>query len=307
MDIPSQRYIELPLLLELERIGGRGKGRELYLKVALHFPSLTQEDMQLTRKSTGANMWENNVDFARNKLREKGDLDGGERGIWQITDSGRRRLRTELHGYGLAESAVEESLSSSQTLPQLLGPGWQPKILTPQLPPGPRPPKPPKTGGIPPQKRPMETDISSQLLTHLLNLTPTQFEYLVGAFLEANGFQEVRVTGRSHDGGIDGDCVIPFVDVKVAFQAKRFTENPVGTQLMQQFKGSIGAYERGVFITTSSFTAGAREIAEGPGVEILLVDGQELVANMVQKELGIKVVPVTREEIDEDFFQELRS
>lgn len=304
MAIPSQRDIELPLLLELERLGGRGKGRALYSRVASHFSSLlTQEDLQVTRESTGANVWENNVDFARNKLREKGDLNGGERGMWEITDSGRRRLRTELQSRGLAESALEGFINSPQTLLETL-PGWQPKALTPR----PRQGKRRKREGAPPPRKPETgSDFSFQLLTRLLELAPTQFEHLVGAFLEANGFREVRVTGRSHDGGIDGDCVIPFVDVKVAFQAKRFTENPVGTQLMQQFKGSIGAYERGVFITTSSFTPGAREIAEGPGVKILLIDGQELLANMVRKELGIKAVPVTREVIDEDFFQELRS
>jgi len=300
--IPSQRDIELPLLLELERLGGRRKGRELYSKVALHFPRLTQEDLQRTRKSTGANEWANNVDFARNNVRVKGDLNGGERGMWEITDSGRRRLRAELQSCGLAESAVEGFINSPQTFLQTL-PGWQPKALMPRSQQGERR----KKEGTQRQQEQKKTDISSQLLTRLLELTPTQFEHLVGAFLEANGFREVRVTGRSHDGGIDGDCIVPFVDVKVAFQAKRFTENPVGTQLLQQFKGSIGAYERGVFITTSSFTAGAREIADGPGVKILLVDGQELVAGMVQKELGIKAVPVTREVMDEDFFQELRS
>ena len=112
--------------------------------------------------------------------------------------------------------------------------------------------------------------------------------------------------GRSHDGGIDGDCVVPFVEVRVAFQAKRFTpQNTIGTQLMQQFKGSIGVYERGIFITTSSFTPGAKEIAEQPGVKILLVDGQKLVDSMIEKGLGIKTIPITTSEIDEEFFQNL--
>ncbi len=306
MAIPSQADIELPLLLELERLGSRvRKGKELYSRVAEHFHSIiTQEDLERTRESTGVNLWQNNVDWARNKLRVRGELNGGERGIWETTDSGKRRLRTELHVYGLPESAVEDFVNSSQTLAQLLGPRWQPGISKPR-------PRQGKRGKVmvtppPPLPPPPPPDISSRLLTRLLDLTPTQFEHLVGAFLRSNGLQEVRVTGRSHDGGIDGDCVVPFVDVKVAFQAKRFkSENAVGTQLMQQFKGSIGAYERGVFITTSSFTPGAEEIAEGPGVKIRLVNGQELVANMVQKELGINTVPVTSKEIDEDFFRNL--
>jgi restriction system protein len=114
------------------------------------------------------------------------------------------------------------------------------------------------------------------------------------------------VKGRSHDGGIDGDCVIPFVGVRVAFQAKRFApQNAIGTQLMQQFKGSIGAYERGIFITTSSFTPGAKEIAEGAGVKIILIDGQTLSKSMMEKDLGVKTIPVTTSKIDESFFQNL--
>ena len=313
MAMPSQTDIELPLLLELERLGGRvRKGEELYSRVRSHFSDLTQEDLQRTRESTGANLWENTVDFVRLALRTKGEINGGERGIWEITDSGRRRLRMELHGYGLVESAVEGFVKSSQTFLQALGPRWQPKISRPQ-------PRQEKRAGVvvtpppPPQQPPPRepegwTDISAQLLDRLLQLSPAEFENLVGKFLEANGFQEVRVTGRSHDGGIDGDCVVPFINVKIAFQAKRFRlENTVGTQLMQQFKGSVGAYERGIFITTSSFTAGAREIAEQPGVRILLIDGQELVVNMVKKGLGIKTVPVTNKDVDEDFFQTLGS
>jgi len=303
MTIPSQPDIELPLLLELERLGGRvRKGKELYSRIALHFPDLTEEDLRLTRKS-GVGVWENTVDWARNKLRVKGELDGGEPGIWEVTDSGKRRVRSELiETFGLSKLAVENFINSSQTFPELLGQRWQPRALQIRQP-GVIP-KPPPPVVLPPVKPP--PDISSQLLTHLLNLTPSQFEHLVAMFLEANGFDKVRVTGRSHDGGIDGDCIVPFVDVKIAFQAKRFKpEHAVGTQLMQQFKGSIGAYERGVFITTSCFTPGAKEIAEGPGVKIILIDGQALVENMIQKELGIKTVPITSKEIDEGFFRNL--
>jgi hypothetical protein len=131
MTIPAQSDIELPLLLELERLGGRTKkGKSLYSKIASHFPDLTPADLQLTRRSTGVSVWENTVDWTRNKLRNiKGELNGGERGIWEITDAGKRRLRTELRKYGLSDSEVEGFINSSQTLPQRLGQRWQPKEL----------------------------------------------------------------------------------------------------------------------------------------------------------------------------------
>lgn len=119
---------------------------------------------------------------------------------------------------------------------------------------------------------------------------------------------EVQVTQRSHDGGIDAIGVVPFVDVKVAVQAKRYANGTnVGIDPVQRLKGSMsGGYERGVFITTSAFTNGAKSWVEETKAAITLVDGQQLVREMVELNLGVKPLTVTAA-IDEDFFKSLGS
>ena len=120
MSIPGQASIELPLLLEIERSGGRVEKRDhfpgSYDRVARHFPDLTEDDKRIRRESGNQGlMWENNVEWARNKLREKGDLEAGMREVWEITNQGRERLRRDFSGLGVNQ--VDEFVRSDRTLP----------------------------------------------------------------------------------------------------------------------------------------------------------------------------------------------
>jgi restriction system protein len=119
---------------------------------------------------------------------------------------------------------------------------------------------------------------------------------------------EVSVTGRSHDGGIDGIVEIPLLGIKVAVQAKRWANQMVGVDLVQRLMGSVqsGRCDRGVFVTTTGFTAGAREVAEDGANRVALIDGEALVKLLVDKGVGIKEKPVVTQELGEDFFQSLR-
>ena len=107
-------------------------------------------------------------------------------------------------------------------------------------------------------KREDNTDLA--LLERIAELSPSGFEKLVGKFLKAKGFEKVKITNRSHDGGIDGQCELSFIDVKVAFQAKRYKpQKSVGIEPVQRLRGSLeGRYDRGVFVTTSNFTYSAK-------------------------------------------------
>lgn len=154
-----------------------------------------------------------------------------------------------------------------------------------------------------------EAGITSSLLERILKLSPDEFENLVGGYLGAKGFLDVEVTGKSYDGGIDGHCGIPFINVKVAFQAKRYaTGNNVGIEPVQRLQGSMSnTYDRGVFITTSSFTSAAKGWVDEAQAQITLIDGDELVKQMMELGLGIKVIPVVKYEVDEGFFADLEN
>ena len=316
MTIPSQRYIELPLLLELERGGGRVRiDATLYDRMAAHFPGLTPTERQLPRQSSTGRVWDNIVDFARFSLRNKGELNGGQRGIWEITAAGKQRLRRDLMELGLSQAEVEEFMRSTLTIPQKVGARWQPeprRFLGRQPPVAARV-APQPAASLPvspvPSERPQPVAVgeatADRLLARVRNLSATQFEHLVGRFMEAMGLRDVRVTGRSYDGGIDGEGVVPFLNVKVGFQAKNWQNNVQGDRV-RALIGSMQTrgYDRGVLVTTSAFSAGALEDAQGVQGRVILIDGQSLATKMIEKRLGIKDV-IVRAEIDEAFFQQL--
>ena len=141
-----------------------------------------------------------------------------------------------------------------------------------------------------------------QLLERVKALDDTQFERLCGCLLEVMGFEDVQITGHSHDRGIDGHATLKYLGLKAAFQAKNWRNNQVGGPRVREFRGSINRFPVGMFITTSSFTSGAQEEADEPGPRIVLIDGDKLVDIMIEKDLGVRTVPVTTQEISEEFF-----
>jgi restriction endonuclease Mrr len=160
---------------------------------------------------------------------------------------------------------------------------------------------------ISPPEDDMEDDIIRYLRERVLKLEPSEFEKLVGEYLKSKGFMNVVVNGRSGDGGIDGECGIPFINIKVAFQAKRYTTaNSIGIDPVQRLQGSMtGKFDRGIFITTSNYTPAARGWVEEAQAQITLINGDELMKEMVDLGLGVKAVTVVKHEVDEDFFADL--
>jgi len=152
-----------------------------------------------------------------------------------------------------------------------------------------------------------EDNTASALLERIAELSPNGFEKLVGEFLRAKGFSNIEVTGGPNDKGIDGNCELSFIGLKVAFQAKRYQpQDSVGIRDVQRLQGSlIAGYDRGILVTTSSFSPGAKNFVEEEKAQIRLVDGEELVQQMIGLNLGVKTVPVVEHQIDESFFNRL--
>jgi restriction system protein len=136
-------------------------------------------------------------------------------------------------------------------------------------------------------------------------LSPSGFERICQRLLREAGFEKVEVTGRSGDGGIDGNGVLqlnPFVSFQVLFQCKRYEGNVTASQV-RDFRGAMmGRAEKGIILTTGRFTADAEREATRDGVQpIELVDGDKLVSMFEQLELGMR--PQTVYEVDEAFFE----
>lgn len=251
--LPKQKDIEVPLLQVLVEIGGRGKPRDIYPLVAQKFPQLRAEDLAETLPS-GPNRWTNRVQWVRQKLVESEEMDSPAYGVWRITEKGRQRVAT----------AVPADLPAAM-------PGFLELYED------------------------YEASFRAQLLERLLDLSPREFEHFARRLLAAYGFVEARVTDVGRDGGIDGNgrLRLGLATMNVAFQCKKWQGN-VGRPEVDKFRGAIqGAYEQGVFFTTSDFTPDARDASLRRGaVPIILLNGESIVNLMIDKGLGVERVPL---------------
>lgn len=133
--------------------------------------------------------------------------------------------------------------------------------------------------------------VRKKLRTLLYSMNPTDFEHLVGELLGALGFEQVNVTRRSSDGGVDvrGTLVVgDVIRTSMAVQVKKWKTN-VQAPIVQQVRGSLGTHEQGLIITTSDYSSGAREEAERPNaVPVALMNGEQLVALLVENNILVR-------------------
>ncbi len=155
--------------------------------------------------------------------------------------------------------------------------------------------------------------LEGELLKRALALDPRGFELLVLRLLTAMGYGKsgaVEHSGQSGDGGIDGIISQdPLGLDRIYLQAKQYaTDRTVGRPTLQAFAGALmpAQGDRGVFLTTASFTRGAVEEARRVNLRIELIDGKRLAELMLRHGVGVQAkTSVTLYDLDEDFFEEL--
>lgn len=158
----------------------------------------------------------------------------------------------------------------------------------------------------------VRSEVAAELLNRLRDQSPTFFEQAVVDVLLAMGYggteRRGRPIGGSGDGGVDGVIDQDALGLdQIYVQAKRYAEgNNVGREAIQAFIGAlhgVGA-SRGVFITSSSYSAEARRYAESIPTRIILIDGVRLTDLMIKHRVGVQVSKsYDLVEIDEDFFE----
>lgn len=133
--------------------------------------------------------------------------------------------------------------------------------------------------------------VRAEMLKRLIAMTATEFEHFISELLAKVGFEELKVTPPSKDGGIDVRGVLVVGEVirtKMAVQVKKWGKQNVQAPQVQQVRGSLGAHEQGLIITTSDFSKGAKDEATRPdAVPVALMNGEQLVALMVQHEVMV--------------------
>ncbi len=136
--------------------------------------------------------------------------------------------------------------------------------------------------------------IEGELNRQIMNNHPSFFEKLIVDLLIKMGYgydqSAGMVVGGSHDGGIDGIISEDKLGLDLIYlQAKRYKQGiSVGRKELQAFVGAMQNVQKGVFITTSSFTKEAKQYAEQQQQKNLkLIDGKMLTSLMIKYEVGI--------------------
>lgn len=154
--------------------------------------------------------------------------------------------------------------------------------------------------------------VKEALINKIMEQDPSFFEQLVVDLLLRMGYGYDKnagtVVGGSHDGGIDGIISEDKLGLDLIYiQAKRYEKgNTIGREKLQAFVGAMNGVDKGVFLTTSSFSKEAQRYADAlQNKHIRLIDGEQLCEYMLKYEVGVHSIRTYKLfKIDEDFFPE---
>ena len=284
--LPTYDQLMNPLLCALQVLGGSGSIEEIYDKVVEleKFPEDVTFQLHNPEKSNQTEI-AYRLAWARTYLKKYGLLENSSRGIWSLNGTVKdtnnlnpQKIVQYVRALDKKEKGsrhAELTMDAASTTDASEEPEWKQKLHT--------------------------------LLTQ--TLTPAAFERLVQRVLREAGFTQVEVTGRTGDGGIDGRGIARIhglMSFHVLFQCKRY-KGSVSAGEMRDFRGAMmGRADKGLFITTGTFTPSAVKEATRDGAPpIDLLDGNEFAQKL--KELGIGVLTKTVEvyTVDETWFSNI--
>jgi restriction system protein len=276
-NLPTYDALMNPLLEALRKLGGSGSIEEIYAKT-VEITELSEDVLAQLHDPEKSSQTEvgYRLAWARTYLRKN-----SSRGVWSLTEKAKT-----LEAVDSAEVVRFVRALDKQDAPKKRPPdetarelseeeGWKDKL--------------------------------SAVLTQRLD--PSGFERLVQRILRESGFIHVEVTGRTGDGGIDGKGIARihgFMSFHVLFQCKRY-KGSVAAGEIRDFRGAmVGRADKGLFITTGSFTpAAVKEATRDGAPPIDLVDGDELAEKLKDLSLGVKTELVERVSVDAGWFENL--
>lgn len=150
--------------------------------------------------------------------------------------------------------------------------------------------------------------VKKKVIEKIQDMDPFQFEFLAAELLRKIGYENVEVTKRSGDKGIDvtGNLTVGgLTNVKTVIQVKRYkTGNNISGKYITQLRGSAEVDQRGLIITTSDFTKDA--INESKAINkmpVSLVNGEKLIDLLFKYKVGVKEETVSVFSIDSELFE----
>jgi len=270
----------------VKALGGSARLDEIDEKV-IEEEGFSDEQLSVLHGEGPRTQIEYRLAWARTYLKGMGALRSAGRGIWEATDLGRSLTAAEIEplwrGYETQRRAERQQ---KQVDASTAG------------------------GELEPDEPEEAGSWKEKLLASLLGMPPDAFERLAQRLLRAAGFTQTSVSGGSGDGGIDGMGMyrLSLVSFPVYFQCKRY-KGTVGPEKVRDFRGAMsGRGDKGLLITTGTFTVSARQEATRDGAPpIDLIDGEQLCELLKKYELGVRTTERKVEDVEiiSSFFDEL--
>lgn len=276
--VPGFDRLMWPAICALNEMGGSASHHELLDKV-IEIAKIP-EDVQSIAHTTGRESRVSyNLRWALSFLGKYGALENTSRGVWALTAKGRLLKESDIPEVVVAVRKMYQAKRRSrggtakrEDVPEAGG-GWK-----------------------------------DELIRVVQGMTPDAFERLCKRILRESGFLKVEVTGRSGDGGIDGVGVlrVALLSFQVYFQCKKWKGN-VRAKDIRDFRGAmVGRTDKGLFITTGSYTPDAQKEATRDGAPpIDLIDGEQLCELLKNLKLGVTTKMVEEVSIDADWFAQI--
>jgi len=276
MAVPTFDEMFNELLRALKNLGGSASVSEINESVG-EILQLSEEDLGQIHRGT-TTKFRYRLAWTRNYLKRYGLLENSSHGVWALTQKGKETPSVDKEEV----KRVVRSLSQEAAV---------------------------ASGDE--EKEPMEgineeEEWKEKLLSAMQNMAPDAFERFCQRLLRESGFVQVEVTGKSGDGGIDGKGIIRLsglLNFRVVFQCKRYSGS-VSPGYIRDFRGAIeGRADRGILITTGTFTRDAKLEAVRDGARpIDLIDGELLVQKVKELGLGVNISMEELVEVNEEWF-----
>jgi restriction system protein len=305
MSIPDYQSLMLPVL----RVAQNGEVKvSAVVELLATQLGLTPEDRAALLPSGRQTVFANRVHWAKTYLSKAELLVSPRRGHFLISESGRNVLAQNptaidnefLKGFEPFVEFLRKSAQGSE--PSVSAPSTVVHLQDNRTP----------DEIIREAHRAVEKALRQELLERIHSAPPDFFERLVIKLLVEMGYggsieNAGRAIGRSGDDGVDGVIDQDALGLdRVYVQAKRYaTDNKVGAGAIRGFSGSLNLHRanKGLFVTTSNFTAEARSTAAKLRSHIVLIDGDQLAALMLRHDVGVRVEETLHlKKVDEDFF-----
>lgn len=283
-NLPTFDELIVPTIAALKKLGGSGTIEEIN-ETVYGIASISEDTLKILHNENGLIC---EVDYrlawSRTYLKKFGLIDNSSRGVWALnsSDIDISKIDTNLIVKTVRDS--HKKLDQKEQFDKI----DEKEIL---------------------EEETETANWKDQLLDTLFNIQPDAFERLAQRLLRESGFIQVEVTGKTGDGGIDGKGIVRisgFLSFHVIFQCKRYRGSITPSQI-RDFRGAMqGRADKGLFITTGTFTRDAIKEATRDGAPpIDLIDGELLCDKLKEFKLGVQTELIENVIIKIDWFKNL--